>query len=34
MKGADEFLRTIADRETQLMQRLLAGSPKPFDGLA
>lgn len=34
MKGADEFLRTIADRETQLMERLLAGSPRPFDGLA
>lgn len=33
MKGADEFLGTIRDRETQLMQRLLAGRARPFEGL-
>ncbi len=31
MRGADEFLATIRDRETRLMQRLLAGSPTPFE---
>jgi hypothetical protein len=30
MKGADEFLRIIAGRETLLMQRLLGGAPRPF----
>jgi hypothetical protein len=31
MRGADEFLAAIRDRETRLMQRLLAGSPAPFE---
>jgi hypothetical protein len=31
MRGAEEFLRTIRDRETQLMERLLAGHPSAFE---
>jgi len=31
MRGADEFLAAIRDRETRLMQRLLAGTPAPFE---
>jgi hypothetical protein len=30
MRGADEFLQTIRDRETRVMERLLAGTPAPF----
>jgi len=30
MRGADEFLRIIRDREIQLMESLLAGRPAPF----
>ena len=34
MRGADEFLATILRRETLLMERLFAGAPEPFAGLA
>jgi hypothetical protein len=30
MKGADEFLRRVRERETALMQRLYDGEPDPF----
>lgn len=33
MRGADEFLRTIRERETRIMERLLAGAPDPFQGV-
>lgn len=31
MRGADEFLATIAARETLINDRLFAGTPQPFD---
>lgn len=31
MRGADEFLRTIAARETRAMERVFAGSADPFE---
>jgi hypothetical protein len=31
MRGADEFLATIAARETRINDRLFAGVPRPFD---
>ena len=31
MHGADEFLATIAKRETAIVERLFAGHPRPFD---
>ena len=31
MRGADEFLATIARRETTIVERLFAGHPRPFD---
>ncbi len=34
MNGADYFLHTIATRETQLIERLYANHPAPFDMLA
>jgi len=30
MGGAEDFLATVSARETQIMQRLLAGTPDPF----
>ncbi|HYF57375.1 MAG TPA: hypothetical protein VEA81_00310 [Burkholderiaceae bacterium] len=30
MRGADAFLRTVAERETELMRRVYAGVPDPF----
>lgn len=30
MKGADHFLRTIAERETAILRRLFSGHPSPF----
>jgi hypothetical protein len=30
MRGADEFLRTVTRRETELMQRLYAGDTAPL----
>jgi hypothetical protein len=30
MKGADKFLGTIQHRETQILDRIFAGEPKPF----
>ena len=30
MGGADEFLATIAGRETQILNRLFSGHPSPF----
>jgi hypothetical protein len=33
MKGAQEFLRRVRDRERALMQRLYAGDPDPFADL-
>jgi hypothetical protein len=34
MGPAGEFLRTISDRETQLMDRLFSGDPAPFRDIA
>lgn len=34
MRGAGEFLAVILGRETRLMERLFAGHPTPFAGLA
>ena len=34
MDGADHFLAVILRRETLLMERLFAGAPEPFAGLA
>ena len=34
MKGAKEFIGIIVRRETLLMERLFAGTPNPFAGLA
>ncbi len=34
MRGADEFLETIAARETLLIERIFQGHAAPFDGLA
>ena len=34
MKGAEEFIGIIVRRETLLMERLFAGTPNPFAGLA
>ncbi len=34
MKGASYFLDTIAARETVLIERIFAGNPSPFAGLA
>jgi hypothetical protein len=31
MRGADEFLATITERETALVERLFAGDPRPFE---
>jgi hypothetical protein len=31
MRGADEFLATLRERETRTMQRVFAGTPDPFD---
>jgi hypothetical protein len=31
MRGADEFLRTIGERETRAMERLFAGHADPFE---
>jgi hypothetical protein len=31
MRGAEEFLATIAKRETAIVERLFAGHPRPFD---
>jgi hypothetical protein len=31
MKGADEFLATIRDRERRAMERIFAGEPDPFE---
>ena len=31
MRGADDFLATIARRETVIVERLFAGHPRPFD---
>jgi hypothetical protein len=31
MRGADDFLATIAKRETAIVERLFAGHPRPFD---
>jgi hypothetical protein len=33
MRGAEEFLRTIRDRETRLMESLLAGNPAALEGV-
>lgn len=33
MRGASEFLATIRDREMRLMERLLAGAPRPFEAV-
>ena len=32
MAGADEFLATIAGRETQILNRIFSGHPSPFSG--
>ena len=32
MGGADEFVATIIRREAQIVERLFAGDPRPFDG--
>ena len=32
MNGADEFLRTISERERQILDRIFAGDPDPFEG--
>ena len=32
MRGADEFLATIARREAVIVERLFGGHPRPFDG--
>ena len=31
MRGAEEFLATIAEREATIIERLFAGHPRPFD---
>jgi hypothetical protein len=31
MRGAEEFLATIAKRETTIVERLFSGHPRPFD---
>jgi hypothetical protein len=31
MKGAEEFLATIREREWRAMERLFAGTPDPFE---
>jgi hypothetical protein len=31
MRGADEFLATITERETALVERLFAGDSRPFE---
>jgi hypothetical protein len=31
MKGAEEFLRTISDRERRILDRIFAGAPDPFE---
>jgi len=31
MRGADEFLATIARREARINEQLFAGAPRPFD---
>lgn len=31
MRGAEDFLATIAKRETAIVERLFAGHPRPFD---
>ena len=31
MRGADEFLATLRERETRAMQRVFAGTPDPFE---
>jgi len=31
MRGADEFLATIAKRESDIVERLFAGHPRPFE---
>lgn len=31
MRGADEFLATIVNREATIVERLFAGHPRPFD---
>lgn len=32
MRGADEFVATITRREAEIVERLFAGHPRPFDG--
>ena len=32
MRGADEFVATITRREAEIVERLFAGNPRPFDG--